>query len=69
MCAVKKRRCRAAKKKVCNHPKKQTVNGYLEKGMPGAQGDVVGEPRDQQPAGPVAAAEHKRSADYRQDPD
>ena len=60
---------RVPKKKIYDNAKKYTVNGHLEYRMQSAQGDVEGEPHDQQPAGPIPAAEHKNSADDRQHSD
>ena len=44
------------------------MNGELGQRVNGAEGNVKGQPDKQQPASPVAAAEHERSAEDRQKP-
>jgi|SRR5262245_29392522 len=63
------RRHSRAIEKICNDRKQQSVHYQLKHRVKRAEDDVVCDPNEQKPAGPVAAAEQKHSAKYRKKTD
>jgi hypothetical protein len=45
------------------------MDRHLKQGMKGAEDNVVCNPNDKKPAGPIGAAEHKNAANDSQYPD